>query len=117
MIINEDAALYVYKVVTAISAGKLALPPGSDRCPECNDEIDPLSSGDHVVTMWSENRDGSSPEHLTVIIACEGYWCIDPNLVGIESKTWMGPDAELLVDDELIVPMWADVAPEDRPSR
>lgn len=118
MIIDADAALYVYKVVTAIGAGNIRGTALMNTCPECNDVIHPLSCGDHVVTMFHEDpTDPQSPERLAVVIACEGYWCIDPNSVGIQVRGWMDPNSEPVLADPPVLPMWAGVASEDRPNR
>ncbi len=49
------------------------------RCPECEHDAEDMSDSDlaaHIII------DGF------VVVACEGYWVIDPNAVGIDSDSW-----------------------------
>jgi hypothetical protein len=45
-------------------------------CPECDYDLDPNDPEDHVVI-------GSM-----VVIGCQGYWIVNPNVVGIEKPNW-----------------------------
>jgi hypothetical protein len=61
-------------------------------CPECGRNtadlnIDPEDLLAHV-TADSTIRDTPA-----VVIGCEGYWVIDPGLVGLTNTHWHGPDA------------------------
>lgn len=49
----------------------------TERCPECSQVPTGLDQQVHRM------HDG------TVIIGCEGYWVIDPGLVGLATGNWM----------------------------
>lgn len=68
---------YVQAVTDAIRAGhddiKAYL---TKRCPECDGDATDEPEDHVLVQGWC-------------VVACEGYWVVDPNLVGIESPRWM----------------------------
>lgn len=85
MNINVETADYVYRVVNAIADGTITGPNLGigNWCPECDDVIDATyDDNGHIMTR--------TPDGLTdvVIVGCERYWAIDPNLVGIVSPNW-----------------------------
>lgn len=49
----------------------------TERCPECGQV--PMGSDLDYHRMHDDN----------VIVACEGYYVVDPNLVGFDSPNWM----------------------------
>lgn len=85
MNIDVRTADYINRVVNAIADGTITtdeLPIGN-WCPECDDVIDATyDDNGHIMTR--------TPDGLTdvVIIGCERYWVIDPNMVGIVSPNW-----------------------------
>jgi hypothetical protein len=87
----------------------------SDRCPECGDTIDALSPdavtvGDGPALYLDARRAaaaavaglviedywphviGSRAGRVVVLIGCEGYWCLDPNRLGIEDPNWQATE-------------------------
>jgi len=56
------------------------------KCTECEARIgeDGFFAVEHWV-LFDTARD-----ELVVVIACEGYWVVDPSAVGIESEYWSG---------------------------
>lgn len=84
MIINKKDARYITAV---IEAKDRLTGHTTDRCPECNKLITYFETGDHVVIETDDST-------VAVVIACEGYWCIDPVLVGLPRGQWMPPDAD-----------------------
>ncbi len=52
----------------------------TDVCPECGEQVDEFSE-DHIV---DELEDGQQ----VLLIGCEGFWLINPNMVGIDSPNW-----------------------------
>jgi hypothetical protein len=94
MIVNTKAARYLVAVCTALDTGTLH--PDARRtmtCPECDDHVNLLHDSDHI--LW----DG--PGGPVLIIGCEGYWVINPNLVGIDSPNWTHPDDSIIIDPEV----------------
>ena len=61
-------------MATAVAGDKTTLPLTS-VCPECGLSTDLLDL-DHVVVQVGAGT-------AAVVIGCEGYWVIDPKLVGI----------------------------------
>ncbi len=87
MLVTIETAQYVYNVVTALASGK-TFPQMTNQCPECDSRVDLSDDLDHIVFDTNpEDRDA-----LVIIVACEGYWMIDPNAVGIVSEGWMRID-------------------------
>lgn len=77
---TRDTDAYVYAVVAALARRDPALGPYvSPICPECDQIPDPDDDG-HVVLG------------AVVVIGCEGYWVINPNVVGIHCPTWQPQD-------------------------
>jgi len=81
-IIDTNTAQYLLAVVSRLDQGTLH--PDANRaavCPECYDDVS-NHPGDHLV--W---RDRTAHTNV-LLVGCEGYWVIDPNLVGITSAAW-----------------------------
>lgn len=61
--------------------------PTTSTCPECgadfDSRVDAMSDNDgaHVVLELSGDV-------FAVIVGCEGYWVVNPNLLGIHSPNW-----------------------------
>jgi hypothetical protein len=96
MKVTLEIAEYIHAVARALTDGR-KFRQMTNVCPECGDRVD-LSNdaGDHVVFDTDPNdRDG-----LVIIIACEGYWVIDPREVGISGHdNWMSVDAQVMILD------------------
>lgn len=89
MIISSAVAQYIVVCVMAIRSGRVT---GSDECPECGVRMSWSNTEDHIVFDRSGSPD--APADLVVIVACEGYICIDPSQVGMADvfPDWMSPD-------------------------
>jgi hypothetical protein len=99
MRLNLDATRYLLAVSAALHAG-VALPTTMD-CPECVEEVDWLDPDGHQVVEYP-GPDGS---RFALAIGCEGYWVIDPCLLGFTASLWMPvtePKDAPLVDPEQI---------------
>jgi hypothetical protein len=80
----DDAARkrtrYLAAVVTALMRNDPAVQPYlSPVCPECGQLPEP-EDGIHIVLG------------AAVVIGCEGYWVINPNVIGIPSPNWQPQD-------------------------
>lgn len=66
----------------------------TQRCDECDLTVDEMSERHRVLHRVYKGQ---------VMVCCEGYWVINPNIVGIENKNWSDwtelTDAE--IEDEL----------------
>ena len=75
-----ERAAYLAAVITALMRSDPAVDPYvSPICPECGQIPEPGDDG-HVVLG------------AIVAIGCEGYWVINPNVVGIHRPTWQPQD-------------------------
>lgn len=81
MLINNERARYMLAVVEKWESGGMPADALTDRCPECNKVADSFDR-EHIVL----DRGNGVP--VAVVIGCEDYWVIDPNLVGMPSDTW-----------------------------
>lgn len=83
MLINQETTTYLAKAVEAIELGRGDIPL-SDTCPECGLRCNTyLRAHDdcHVVMKVSGDV-------YAILIGCEGYWCIDPELIGLPRGNW-----------------------------
>lgn len=89
----QDVQAYAEKVDAAIVAGKLS-GPFTTTCPECGDDFadtDAVRNDDlHIIVTLTSDT-------FAVVVACEGYFVVNPNLVGIDCPMWMGPDDEATI--------------------
>jgi hypothetical protein len=69
------AALVGPLMARRTAAGSGLPHPCPGRCPEC---------GEHVMVMDDSDRADHVLARDEVVVGCEGYWIIDPALVGIE---------------------------------
>ena len=73
---DRERTAYLAAVIRALMRRDPTLEPYlSPICPECN-EIPEQEDGIHIVLG------------AVVVIGCEGYWVINPNVVGIHRPNW-----------------------------
>ncbi len=84
MIVDNRTGRYIQAVVDKIEEGRLTMRLPT-RCPECDQLMSLGTESNHVV--YRIGREGA----MICIIGCEGYWCINPALVGVESENWQAP--------------------------
>lgn len=75
---NPDVDAYVLAVRDSLNFGRLAARDLRTTCPECG--VEP-----------SEVPEVASDHRLAgpyVVVGCEGYYVVNPNLVGIPSPGW-----------------------------
>lgn len=84
MKVNGDTAIYLAQVIANLAniPGEVAQQQFGRVCPECELEVDPLDA-DHIVTDYEGD--------MLVLVGCEGFWCINPNLVGMSVPNWTYP--------------------------
>lgn len=88
-----EVQAYAERVDAAIVAGKVS-GPFTTTCPECGndyaDSEDARMDDLHVIVTLTSDT-------FAVVVACEGYFMVNPNLVGIDSPMWS--DWAALPDD------------------
>ena len=85
MIITRDTATYVKYAIMAIDLGKVEIPL-TNTCPECGETIDTYldaatSDDPHLVY-------GTTSDTFAILVGCEGYWVVNPELVGLPRGEW-----------------------------
>jgi hypothetical protein len=79
---------YARAVDAAVTSGRLS-GPFTSSCPECgsdfSDTDEAYEDNEHIILALASDT-------YAVVVACEGYYVINPNLVGIDSANWQGPE-------------------------
>lgn len=83
MIIDVRQATYLLAVASGLEGGRIPEKYITVICPECGG-----SGGDDFDFIHQVMRTGSDPLKVAVVIACEGYWVVNPSLVGVVSDNW-----------------------------
>lgn len=85
-----EVKAYAEAVDAAIVAGKLS-GPFTTTCPECGSDFADVDVAhedtEHIIVTLTSDT-------FAVVVACEGYYVVNPNLVGIDSPMWSGPDTD-----------------------
>lgn len=75
---------YAEAVTDALTDGRIN-PPLTTRCPECDSDFADLDEAyedaEHIIVL-------TTADTTAVIVGCEGYYVVDPNLVGIDCPNW-----------------------------
>lgn len=85
---DKDRTLaYAGLVDVGLTEGRIN-PPLTTRCPECDSDFSDLDEAhedtDHIIIATTSDT-------TAVIVACEGYWMVDPGLVGLPRNGWTNP--------------------------
>jgi hypothetical protein len=82
---------YAALVDIALTDGKISGPLTS-TCPECEsnfaDSDEAHEDTEHIIVATTSDT-------FAVVVACEGYFVVNPNLVGIDSPNWSDGSALL----------------------
>ena len=80
---------YTEAVADAIITGKLS-GPFTTTCPECGsdfaDSDEAYEDTEHIIVTLTSDT-------FAVIVGCEGYFVVNPNLVGFDSPNWSNESA------------------------
>lgn len=84
MLVTLGLATYLDRATRAINEGKIEIPL-TDRCQECGDRITTYlgAAGDdpHLVMQTTSDT-------YAVLVGCEGYWQVNPELLGMLGTMW-----------------------------
>jgi hypothetical protein len=85
-----EYATRTFSLIRDTGTEELGLGDSPQICKDCDEAVEPLSSSDgHIIYVEGWGTDSPSDlDNPVVIVGCEGYWHIDPNLVGIPSENW-----------------------------
>lgn len=61
------------------------LPARPTWCPECGSADATYCDGDHTFDLTDR----------VLLIGCEGYWTVDPNMLGLDCPGWQPPHDSL----------------------
>jgi len=89
MLMDYRTATYLMYVEGALEEERVPAQYLTDTCPECGEAVTEYldaMEGPHVVTRVSNDPEG--PKGYYVIIACEGFWVINPESVGLPLDNW-----------------------------
>lgn len=102
MIVNAELVEYLERAVRALDVDAHALADAarvSARCTECGDVVeDAWLDETHIVHVATAAH--ATGERVTVLVGCEGYWVIDPNVLGLERQSWEPAGTRFDEDDE-----------------
>lgn len=87
MELNIERAEYLLAVAKANHDLKIPADRISTSCAECGEcieEMGPQLEVCHVLARFGDAPDGG----MFMVMGCEGYWYVDPSLVGIERSGW-----------------------------
>lgn len=91
--VRAEIQAYAEAVDLAVQAGKLS-GPFTTTCPECDSDFADVDEAhedtEHIIITLTSDT-------FAVVVACEGYFMVNPNLVGIDSPNWS--DWATLPDD------------------
>lgn len=94
MIIDPKTAKYLLRVTEALRDGKIENPK-IRTCPECDvpyhaDEYFDADRDGHVIFVpgFGDPIEATRGRDFTLLIGCQGYWLIDPSLVGLPKGNW-----------------------------
>lgn len=86
---NELAA-YVAKAQAAILDGTIKPENLAVTCTECGVEATEVQDDDDAYHVLAQTPKG----HIVVVLGCEGYWMVDPNVLGFDRPNWQNWTAE-----------------------
>jgi hypothetical protein len=81
MWIDRETAAYVLAVVAGVERSTLHPEHLTAVCPECEQQQTFLDNDLHLVVSSAAGK-------VAVVVGCEGYWVVDPKLVGIDAPNW-----------------------------
>ena len=89
MMLTVDLAEYLLAVTKAWEQNDLPNSQKLDWCSECGETIADMfaATGEHGIIFDQAGRD-------FVVLGCEGYWQVDPSVVGIEKLSWQSLEAQ-----------------------
>ena len=85
MLTDLEQAVYVMAVAAAI--GGLRPDTVTDLCPECGAHLTRKYHDYHLVVPMPDTD--PKQREVAVVVGCEGYWAVNPALVGIDRPTWL----------------------------
>jgi hypothetical protein len=84
MILDILLAEYLHAVAKAAKYGKILLGQTIDGCQECGQQIVDMTPGEKALHVLSELPGGDE----FVVLGCEGYRYVDPELLGLPRGNW-----------------------------
>lgn len=85
MIVTLELATYLDRATRAINEGKIEIPL-TNRCPECEKMfaayLEAADADGHLIMQ-------TTADTYAVLVGCEGYWTVNPALLGMPGNNWM----------------------------
>lgn len=98
MFLDYKLASYLVGVEGALEEERIPAKYLTNVCPECGDRITTWDQATRDVHIVSNTANYGEPKVYAVIVACEGYWVINPEVLGLPRDNWQD---------------WTEVTPED----
>lgn len=88
MKITADLADYLSKATTALASGALSLNECATHCTECDEQADEIVLDDEERGYGCHLIAQAPTGDYVVLVGCEGYWIVNPNLLGMIRPEW-----------------------------
>jgi hypothetical protein len=85
MLIDRHTADFLTKAIRALDLGKTEIPV-TNRCPECGETVDTYLEAASAIDGHIVYR--TTADTYVILIGCEGYWCVNPELIGLPRGMW-----------------------------
>lgn len=83
MILRSESIQYLVALNSAIEEDRVPKKYLTDTCPECGQQIGYFDNEEHIV-ISPPKKDND----VILAIACEGYWVVNPNEIGLPRTWW-----------------------------
>lgn len=88
MFMDYRLAMYLMGVEGALEEERVPDRYLTNVCPECGDTIDTWDAATRDVHVVTNTANDGDPKVYAVVVACEGYWVINPEVVGLPRDNW-----------------------------
>lgn len=107
MIVTRETAQYVLAIANMAASKGLPDEVMTRRCPECGMLMEYTENDEHIVipNQWDNAT-------VILVVGCEGYWVIPPDVVGILKPDWSPPPSDN--DEQRKSPTWGPWGAEGR---
>lgn len=83
MMLDNRLAVYLFRIAQKVKNGEYINAPMV--CPECGDDAEEVRfESNHIIFCQPEE----GVDLYFVAVACQGYWGVDPSLVGLPKGNW-----------------------------
>lgn len=88
MIMDYRLAMYLMGVEGALEDGRIPAKYLINTCPECGSTFTTWTDATSDLHIVINIANDWEPKKYAVIVGCEGYWVINPEVVGVDASNW-----------------------------